>query len=153
MNRKDVESKISTIIEPISQDMNFELVDLEYVKEGPYNYLRIFIDKANGVSIDDCQNFSKKASEAIDKNDPIDQNYFLEVSSPGIDRPFKKDKDFKMALNKEVEVSLYKPINNSKDYIGELEDFNEELIVLNVGDESIKINRKDIAKINIAIKF
>ncbi|NBI07899.1 ribosome maturation factor RimP [Senegalia massiliensis] len=153
MNKKEVEKQVYNIIYPISQEMDFELVDLEYVKEGPYKYLRVFIDKPGGVSIDDCQNFSKNISEKVDEQDPIKENYFLEVSSPGIDRPFKDDKDFKRALNKEVEVNLYKKINNSKTFVGELIDFDENIIIINNNKEDIKINRTDIAKINIAIKF
>ncbi|WP_130807041.1 ribosome maturation factor RimP [Senegalia massiliensis] len=153
MNKKEVEKKVYNIVYPISQEMDFELVDLEYVKEGPYKYLRVFIDKPGGVSIDDCQNFSKKTSEKMDEHDPIKENYFLEVSSPGIDRPFKNDKDFKRALNKEVEVNLYKKIKNSKTFVGELIDFDENIIIINNNEEDIKINRTDIAKINIAIKF
>lgn len=153
MNKKEVEKQVYNIIYPISQEMDFELVDLEYVKEGPYKYLRVFIDKPGGVSIDDCQNFSKNISKKVDEQDPIKENYFLEVSSPGIDRPFKDDKDFKRALNKEVEVNLYKKINNSKTFVGELIDFDENIIIINNNKEDIKINRTDIAKINIAIKF
>ncbi|MBS4536010.1 ribosome maturation factor RimP [Clostridium sp. D2Q-14] len=153
MTKKEIEQLVFNLLEPVAKDMEFDLVDIEYVKEGPYMYLRVFIDKIGGVTIDDCQDFSQIASQKIDKIDPIEGNYFLEVSSPGIDRPLKKDKDFKRALKKDVEVSLYKPVNNSKKFIGELNDFDENSISLNIEDEIIKLNRSDIAKINLAIKF
>lgn len=153
MIKKEIEEMIFNLVEPIAKNMKFDLVDVEYVKEGPYMYLRTFIDKEDGVTIDDCQDFSRLASEKIDDVDPIKDNYFLEVSSPGIDRPFKKDKDFKRALKKDVEVSLYKQLNNSKKYTGQLLSFDEDSITLNFEDEIIKLNRNDIAKINLAIKF
>ncbi|MBS4539887.1 ribosome maturation factor RimP [Clostridium sp. D2Q-11] len=153
MLKKEVEELVFNLVEPITDSKEFELVDVEYVKEGPYMYLRVFIDKPGGVTIDDCQSISQLTSEKLDEIDPVEENYFLEVSSPGIDRPFKNDKDYKRALEKDVEVSLYKQINNSKNYTGQLIDFNENDISLDVEGEIIKLNRNDIAKINLAIKF
>lgn len=153
MKKKDIENLVFDMVEPIAESMEFELVDVEYVKEGPYMYLRVFIDKPSGVTIDDCQSLSQIISEKMDEADPIKENYFLEVSSPGIDRPFKKDKDFERALDKDVEVSLYKQIDGSKNYIGQLMSFDEKNITLDIEGEELKISRDDIAKINLAIKF
>ncbi|MTI70001.1 MAG: ribosome maturation factor RimP [Firmicutes bacterium] len=154
MDKNKVESITKDIAIPISEDMNLDLVDVEYVKEGSHMYLRVYIDKPGGISIEDCQNISQKISEKLDKIDPIKENYFLEVSSPGLDRPLKTDEDLNKNIGKDIEVSLYKSINGKKKYIGNLLDISKEEI--EIEDEDLgkcKLNRKIIAKINLAVKF
>lgn len=153
MRKKEIEKLVFDISESIVENMEFDLIDVEYVKEGPHMYLRIFIDKPGGVTIDDCQNASKLISEKLDEKDPIKSNYFLEVSSPGLDRPLKETRDLEKALGKDVEISLYRTINGKKKYLGELKDFDNNEIEIESENGNIKFNRNDIAKINLAIKF
>lgn len=154
MKKKVLENMVTEMVLPVLERCNFELVDLEYVKEGPYFYLRVFIDKPEGITLDDCQKVSEQLSELLDEKDPIDENYFLEVSSPGLDRPLKKDKDLEKSIGKDVEISLYKQMNGKKKYIGRLINFDESSIFIsNDKEETIKINRDIISKVNLAIKF
>ncbi|WP_425447478.1 ribosome maturation factor RimP [Dethiothermospora halolimnae] len=154
MKKSQVEKLSKEIAHPILDELNFELVDVEYVKEGPHKYLRIYADKPGGINIDDCQKISEQLSAKLDEVDPIKENYFLEVSSPGIDRPLKSDSDFEKALNDEVELQLYKALNNQKRYSGTLIDFDNETVTIDTEqDKEFKIDRNIISKINLAVKF
>ncbi|MGF7057123.1 ribosome maturation factor RimP [Brassicibacter mesophilus] len=154
MKKGDIENVVTEITQPILDTLDFELVDVEYVKEGPYMYLRIYIDKSGGITIDDCQKVSEKVSDILDEKDPIEDNYFLEVSSPGLDRPLKKDKDLERNIGKDVEISLYKPVNGKKKHVGKLLGFNTEtLYIEDESTEEMHIERSAISKINLAIKF
>ena len=154
MSRAAMLRVINEFSEAIATSLDFELVDVEYVKEHGNYFLRIYIDKEGGIGLDDCQNFSEILSTKLDEHDPIEQTYYLEVSSPGLDRPIKTEKDLKRNLNREVEIRLYKQINNKKTYIGKLKAFDEEKIVLtdNKSNE-IKIPRDYIALIRLNIKI
>ena len=131
--RKSIEATIEEIVQPIVDAKNFEIVDIEYVKEAGEYYLRVYLDKEGGISLSDCEVVSRELSEILDKKDPIKDNYFLEVSSPGLDRPLKKDKDFERYKGRDVEIKLYKPMNGSKQFEGELvgltEDNNIKVII------------------------
>ncbi len=154
LNRKNLQSTIRKIAEPIADELGYDLVDVEFVKEGNRYFLRIFIDKKGGVNLDDCQQMSQLLSSKLDEEDPIAVSYYLEVSSPGLDRPLKTDKDLKRNLGKEVEVKLYEPIEGKKNIEGTLEDFTEDEILLKVDEDKIKnLNRSKIASIKLAIKF
>ena len=111
-------SKVTEVVEelaePIIQELDLELVDIEYVKEGKNWFLRVYIDKESGVDIEDCGVVSERLSEKLDEIDPIPHNYFLEVSSPGAERPLKKDKDFEKAIGKNVFIKTYEPIDGEK---------------------------------------
>ena len=152
--KKSIESTIEELVQPIIDTNNFELVDVEYVKESGEYYLRIFVDKEGGISLNECEVVSRALSEILDVKDPIKDNYYLEVSSPGLDRPLKKDKDFVRYQGRDVEIKLYKPLNGSKQLEGELigltEDKNIKVIIDN---EEVEFNKKDIALIRLAIKF
>ncbi len=154
MNNKEIVKIVNKIVEQILEDKEFELVDVEFVKEGPNNFLRIYIDKPGGITIDDCQIVSELINNKLDEIDPIEQSYFLEVSSPGLDRPLKTDKDLKRNLGKDVELKFYQSVKGKKKLVGELISFNEETIKI-LDDEigEIDILRTNIAKINLAIKF
>lgn len=154
MKRNDVESLTLRITEPIVDELNMEIVDIEYIKEGPHMYLRIYIDKDGGVNLDDCQKVSEKVSEILDEKDPIPDNYFLEVSSPGIDRPLKNDKDLKRSIGKDVEISLYKAVDRKKKLTGQLLNYDDENIYIK-NEDSIEstIERNVISKINLAVNF
>ena len=152
--KKSIESTIEELVQPIIDSNNFELVDVEYVKEAGEYYLRVFVDKEGGISLNECEVVSRALSEILDIKDPIKDNYYLEVSSPGLDRPLKKDKDFVRYQGRDVEIKLYKPLNGSKQFEGELvgltEDKNIKVIIDN---EEVEFNKKDVALIRLAIKF
>lgn len=154
MKRADIEKLIESMSNEIAEDLGFEIVDVEYVKEGADMYLKVYIDKPGGINIDDCQLFSQKLNPILDEKDPIKEYYFLEVSSPGLNRPLKKDKDFERSIGSQVEIGLYAPIDGSKSYSGVLLEYDGDMIVIE--DESsnrVEIERKAIAKINLAVEF
>lgn len=145
--------KIILICENICEDLGYELVDIEYVKEKNDYYLRIYIHKQGGVNLDDCQIMSENLSEILDEKDIIKNPYYLEVSSPGLDRPLKTDKDLNRNIGKEIEVSLYKTVNGQKQYKGKLISFNKENITIETIDNEIILDRKDISIIRLTIIF
>lgn len=152
--KKSIESTIEEIVLPITDSNGFELVDVEYVKEAGEYYLRVYIDKEGGISLNECEVVSRALSEILDVKDPIKDNYFLEVSSPGLDRPLKKDKDFVRYQGRDVEIKLYKPLNGSKQFEGELVGLTEDKnIKVIIDDNEVEFNKKDVALIRLAIKF
>lgn len=124
-----VESQVESLMAEILQGTNYELVDVEYVKERDW-YLRVFVDKAGGIDLDDCQNISEKLGAKLDEISIIDGAYNLEVSSPGIDRILKKDKDFIREAGKVVDVTLYAPLDGKKLFVGELQGRDEKFLRL-----------------------
>ncbi|KDR95203.1 ribosome maturation factor RimP [Peptoclostridium litorale DSM 5388] len=151
---KDVKSTVEELIEPFLEKEGYELVDVEYVKEGKNRFLRIYIDKPEGVSLDDCKFVSGYIGEKLDELDPIQENYFLEVSSPGIDRKLKKDKDFKRFKGSDVEVRLYKAVDGEKNFEGELLGlFDGDIVKVKKGEMELELERKNIALIKLAVKF
>lgn len=154
MAKKDYESKTETLIQPLIDANHFELVDVEWVKEGANWYLRVYIDKEGGITVDDCELVSRAFEETLDKEDYISENYIFEVSSPGLDRPLKKEKDFIRNIGKDVEVKLYKAINKEKEFVGILTAYDDETVTLEMDDEStMMFNRSDIAIIRQAFFF
>lgn len=151
----NTEKRIEELIQPTVTEMGYELVDVEFVKEGPNWYLRIFIDKEGGVTIDDCEAVSKTLEKIFDEKDPIEQAYFLEISSPGIDRPLKKKEDFIKYNGEMVDVKLYKPYEGSKEYTGKLVgyDENDGTVTVEVDDKNIAFTKKEIAGIRLAVIF
>ncbi|MBM7701902.1 ribosome maturation factor RimP [Metabacillus iocasae] len=127
-------SKITEVVEelvtPILQEMSLELVDIEYVKEGPNWFLRVFIDSETGVDIEECGTVSERLGEKMDELDPIQHNYFLEVSSPGAERPLKKLSDFERSVGKHVYIKTYEPIDGEKEFEGKLEAFDGQTVTL-----------------------
>ncbi|MHC0037165.1 ribosome maturation factor RimP [Pseudoneobacillus sp. C159] len=130
---------VADLVSPIVTDAGLELVDIEYVKEGKDWFLRIFIDKDSGVDIEECGLISEKLSEKLDALDPIPHNYFLEVSSPGAERPLKKEKDFKNAIGKNVFIKTYESIDGEKTFEGTLVEFSTEIIKVEI---KIKTRKK-----------
>ena len=154
MGKVKIEKITEELVNPILERENFELVDIEFKKEGPHRYLRIYIDKIGGITIDDCQKVSEELSEKLDEVDPIEENYFLEVSSPGLDRPLKKDSDFERFKGENVEVKLYEAINNQKTFEGELVGLHDNKIKLNIENMGLmEIPREKVAIARLAIKF
>ena len=142
------------ILEPIIAEKGLELVDLEFVKEGVNWYLRVYIDKDGGVNIDDCEAVSRALEVKLDEKDPIEQAYILEVSSPGIDRPLKKDADFVKYQGEIIDVKLYKAQDGSKQYQGRLLGLEDG--VLSIEEENgnvVKFEQKDIASVRLAVIF
>lgn len=151
-------NKIETIIEelslPIVREMGFELVDVEYKKERNSWFLRLFIDKPGGITIDDCQNFSEMLSEVLDHEDPIPQSYYLEVSSPGLDRPLKKESDFVRYKGFKVDLKLFKPINGKKSFTGELVGLEDgDIVIKNQDGTMMRFKKNDVAIVRLAVEF
>ncbi len=138
---------------PLINQNNFELVDVEYIKEGSNWYLRVYIDKLNGINVDDCELISRALSDLLDKNDFIDDAYILEVSSPGLGRPLKKDKDLERSIGEDVEIKLYKMKDGTKEYRGFLKSYNKEEIVIEDEDVEITFKRSEIALLRLAFDF
>ncbi|NLC04692.1 MAG: ribosome maturation factor RimP [Tissierellia bacterium] len=154
MNKKAILKSVKDICQDLATNLNYELVDVEYVKESGSYYLRVYVDKPGGITLDDCQIMSMALSEKLDENDPFKEAYYLEVSSPGLDRPLKTDKDLKRNLGKDIEIKLYKALNDRKNYEGKLVEYNNEEIIISSGDENItKIPKEIISLIKLAIKF
>ena len=144
-----VESQVESLTAEILADTDYELVDVEYVKERDW-YLRIFVDKAGGIDLDDCQTISEKLGAKLDEVSIINGAYILEVSSPGIDRILKKDKDFIREAGKIVDVTLYAPIDGKKIFVGELEGRDEKFLRLK---DMEPLPREKIAQVRLHIDF
>ena len=139
MSKKEVyEQKTEEILLPIVEEYGFELVDVEYVKEGGTWYLRTYIDKEGGISIDDCEKVSRRLSDILDEKDYIDDTYIMEVSSPGLGRPLKKEKDFKRSLGKEVDIRTYRMIDKQKEFTGILKDYDKDTVTIELENETLK---------------
>ena len=153
-NKEQIEQRFEKMLMPIVEENNFELVDVEYVKEAGTWYLRAYIDKEGGFSVNDCEFVSRKVSDLLDKEDFIEDSYILEISSPGLGRALKKEKDFARSIGKEVDVKLYKAINKQKDFTGVLDSYDSEKVTLKFSDDSaMDFLRKDIAQIRLSIDF
>ena len=147
MAKKKVVDIVEELLQQFVAENSLELVDIEFLKEGKDWFLRIYIDKENGISLDDCQLVSEYISGKLDELDPIEQSYYLEVSSAGLDRPLKNEKDYERNLGKIIEVSVYQAVNDTKIFEGELLEFNEESIKIKCSDNSvIAIEKSNIAK-------
>ncbi|HHX71012.1 MAG: ribosome maturation factor RimP [Miniphocaeibacter sp.] len=152
MNKKDLLDLCWKEFKPIVTNLGFILDDIEYVKEPKGNVLRVYIDKDQGtINIDDCEKSSKVISDKLDEIDPIDEQYYLEVSSPGIDRPFKNNRDYSKNIGNLVIVKFYAPVDGEKEIIGKLIDFNDESITLERKDKTSNYERKKIATIRLSI--
>jgi ribosome maturation factor RimP len=154
-------SKVTEVVEeltqPILQELELELVEIEFVKEGKNWFLRVYIDKENGVDIEDCGTVSERLSEKLDELDPITQNYFLEVSSPGAERPLKKAKDFEKAIGKNVFIKTYEPIDGEKGFEGKLLDYNGQTVKVEIKIKTrkkvIEIPYEKVASARLAVIF
>ena len=170
---EDIVALAEELVAPVIAENHFELVDVEYVKEAGNYYLRYYIDKEGGITIDDCETVSRYVSDKLDETDPIEDNYILEVSSPGLGRPLVKPKDFARNIGKDVEIKLYKPVSlhetsqdeepatkkkkvepKTKDFTGTLVSYDEETVTIALSDtEQRTFSRKEIALIRQAIDF
>lgn len=153
MSTSTIKSAIEAMVQPYLNDNGFELVDIEYIKEGSNWFLRIFVDKEGGIDIDECGRISEYVSEQLDKNDPISGAYFLEVSSPGAERPLKKAEDVRKAVGKFVFITTYEPFDGAKEFEGNLMSFDGETVVVKVGKKEHRIPYDKVASARLAIQF
>lgn len=148
------EARVEAWITPVLEQHQFELVDVEYVREVGVWYLRCYIDKEGGITVDDCEVISRLLGEWLDKEDFIEDSYILEVSSPGLGRPLKKEKDFARSIGKDVEIRLYKAIDKQKEFTGTLMSYDADSVTLTMEDGSERTFEKSgIALIRLAFDF
>ena len=131
--REDFEQRTEELLIPILEKYEFELVDVEYVKEAGTWYLRAYIDKPGGIAINDCEVVSRELSDLLDQKDFIDDSYILEVSSPGLGRPLKKERDFARSIGAEVEIRTYRMVEGRKEFTGVLEEYDSESVTVSCG--------------------
>ena len=152
--REEYEQRTEQLVLPIIQSNKFELVDVEYVKEGGTWYLRAYIDKPGGITINDLESVSRRLSDLLDEKDFISDAYILEVSSPGLGRPLKKDRDFDRSIGEEIEVHLYRSLNGNKQYIGLLKSYDKDTITIEDEDGSeINLDRVNVSLVKLTIDF
>ena len=152
--REEYESKTEKFLLPVLDEHQFELVDVEYVKEAGNWYLRAYIDKEGGITVDDCEVISRMLSDWLDREDFIQDSYIMEVSSPGLGRPLKKDKDFERSLGKEVEIRLFKARNKQKEFTGLLKSYDKEHVTIELEDGAEEtFTRAELALIRLAFDF
>ena len=152
--RETYETRTEELITPILDRMNFELVDVEYVKEGGTWYLRAYIDKEGGITVNDCEAVAREMNEILDREDFVDDSYVFEVSSPGLGRPLKKEKDYIRSMGKEVEIRTYRAINREKEFYGILSAYDENTVTIKTEDENeMTFEKSDIALIRLAFDF
>lgn len=154
---KKITETIEELVTPILDELELELVDIEFAKEGKNWFLRVFIDNDKGVDIEDCGTVSERLSEKLDAADPIEQAYFLEVSSPGVERPLKKPEDIKKAIGKNVHMKMYEPVNGAKEFEGKLLEFDGETVKLQVKvktrNTEVELPYNKVASARLAVVF
>ncbi|MDO4977467.1 MAG: ribosome maturation factor RimP [Eubacteriales bacterium] len=153
MKRTEIVARVEELVNPIIDENHFELVDVEYVKEGANWYLRVYADKEGGININDCVLISRALEEKLDEEDFIADAYILEVSSPGLGRPLKKEKDFKRSIGEAVELKLYKAEDKQKEFEGILVAYTDDTVTLEIDEAEKVFERKNIAMIRLAIDF
>jgi len=152
--REEYENKTAKLLEPILTSNGFELYDVEYVKEGSTWYLRAYIDKEAGITVEDCELVSRALSDLLDEHDFIPDSYILEVSSPGLGRQLKRDKHFEKSIGEEIEIKLYKPLNKKKEYVGVLKAFDGNTLTIELEDQTeLVIPRADAAMVRLTFDF
>ncbi|MCD8148056.1 MAG: ribosome maturation factor RimP [Clostridiales bacterium] len=152
--RENYESRTEALLLPLMEEFHFELVDVEYVKEGGTWYLRAYIDKEGGITVNDCEAVSRRMSDLLDEEDFIDDSYVFEVSSPGLGRPLKKEKDYIRSMGKEIEIRTYRAIERKKEFRGVLSAYTEDTVTIITEDEQTHtFEKKDIALIRLAFDF
>ena len=148
-----IEEKVTKLVEPIIENLGYELYDVEYAKEGKNYFLRIFIDNEKGIDLNDCEKVNDAVNDILDKENYIKEQYFLEVSSPGIERILRKDKHLDENIGNNIELKLFKPINKQKSVIGLLKKYNKDFITIEVDDEELYIDRKNISVVKTVYEW
>ena len=144
------EAKTEQLIQPLIDANNFELVDVEFVKEGSDWYLRVYIDKDGGITVDDCELISRAFNEILDREDYISEQYIFEVSSPGLMRPLKKEKDYEKSIGRMIEIKLFAAVDKSKEYSGILTEYDKDTVTISIDGENKKFDRNNLAMIRWA---
>ena len=155
MSRKDdYEQRAEKLLTPIVESKKVELVDVEYIKEGGNWYLRAYIDKEGGVTVDDCEAVSREFSDSLDREDFIEDSYILEVSSPGLGRPLKKEKDYRRSMGKELEIRTFRPIDRQKEFYGILKAYDDNSVTIETEEgQELTFQKSDLALIRLAFDF
>ena len=155
MSRKDdYEQRAEKLLTPMVESRGFELVDVVYVKEGGNWYLRAYIDKEGGITVDDCEAVSREFSDCLDREDFIEDSYILEVSSPGLGRPLKKEKDYRRSLGKELEIRTFRPIDRQKEFYGILKAYDDSSVTIETEEgREMTFQKSDLALIRLAFDF
>ncbi len=151
--KEDYERRTEELLTPITDELGIEVVDVEFVKEAGEFYLRILIDKEGGITIEDCENVSRRIEPILDEKDFIEESYILEVSSPGLGRQLKKDKDFIRENGKEVDIKLFRAVDKSKEFTGILKGFDPEHVTVEIDGSDVVFDRANIAKISLSFDF
>ena len=151
--RESYEERVERFLQPIMEEHQFELVDVEWVKEAGTWYLRAYVDKEGGFSVDDCETVSRRLSDWLDKEDFIAESYILEVSSPGLGRPLKNEKDFARSIGKDVDVKLYRARDKRKDFTGTLKAYDKDTVTIEEDGTELVFERGEIALIRLAFDF
>ena len=152
--REEYEQKTEKLLMPIMEANSFELVDVEYVKEAGNWYLRAYIDKPGGITVDDCEVVNRELGDLLDRDDFIDDSYILEVSSPGLGRPLKKERDFIRSKGEEVEIRTYRMVDRQKEFRGVLKAWDKDTVTIETEDGQEPIfDRDNIALIRLAFDF
>ena len=154
MKKQEIIAHVEALLEPLAREFGYEIVDVEYVKEGANWYLKVFADKEGGFSIDDCVELSHALDEQLEKTDPIETPYILEVSSPGLGRPLKKERDYVRSMGKELEIRTYRSIDRKKEFYGILKAYDDSSVTIESEDGTEQLFQKaDIALIRLAFDF
>ena len=152
--REEYEERTEKLLGPILEENHFELVDVEYVKEGGSWYLRAYIDKPGGITVDDCEIVNRALGDLLDEEDFIEDSYILEISSPGLGRPLKKERDFARSLGEEVEIRTYRMVNKQKEFRGILKAYDKDTVTIEEEEAQDQIfERENIALIRLAFDF
>ena len=153
-NQKNIAGTVRELLTPTADTMGYTLWDVEFVREGARRILRITIDKPEGINIDDCEAFHRTIDPMLDEADPIDESYYLEVTSPGIEREIKTDMHIDMCIGEKVELKLYAPKNGAKTFTGELVGLSDEgKVVIDLGNDKVEFERNEIAKMHTVFDF
>ena len=145
--------EVTALIEPILDEMEIELVDIEYLSEQGRWILRIYVDESGGITLDDCARVSREIGDLIEVKDIIDQGYVLEVSSPGLNRRLKKEKDFERAVGKNIKIRMATPLEGQQNFRGSLQSFQDGILCLSVKDDLILLPYGDVEKANLVYDF
>ena len=149
----EIEERTEALVLPIIEEHHFELVDVEYVKEGADWYLRVYADKEGGINIDDCVLISRALEAKLDAENFIEDAYILEVSSPGLGRPLKKEKDYLRSIGKSIDIKLYQAKENQKEFTGTLKEYSSDHIILTIDEEDVTFETKGIAMARLSLDF
>ena len=145
--------QISELVEPILDEMDVELVDIEYLSNHGRWIVRVYVDKEGGITVDDCAGVSREIDAIIEIKDIIPHAYVLEVSSPGLNRPLKKEKDFQRAVGKKIKAKTSVPLKGRRHFTGYLKDFQNDILYLELEDKVVALSRRDVEKANLVYEF